>query len=128
MHPTYQAYTAGIRALQHGPNNAKAWLRVADACKVAGRWQLTHLLYSTTVDELGLRDDAVQVRLQADECLRCGPCEWLAQQAMHEVGASIRQCPCLDHPAGSRKVCCAKPADDTYLYERPEQQRQVLSY
>jgi hypothetical protein len=57
-----QAFTAAMGALQHGPTNAKAWLRLADSCKAAGRWQLAHLLYSTAVDELGLDDDAVRVR------------------------------------------------------------------
>jgi hypothetical protein len=58
-----QAFTAAMGALQHGPTNARAWLRAADGCKAAGRWQLAHLFYSAAVDELGLDDDAVRVSM-----------------------------------------------------------------
>jgi hypothetical protein len=78
--PTLQAYTAAIAAQQHCPHNAKAWLRMADACKVAGRWQLAQLCYSTAVDELGLSDEAVTVSRQQPGPGACYLCDaWQAE-------------------------------------------------
>jgi hypothetical protein len=66
----FQAFSAAISALQHCPHNAKAWLRTAEACKAARRWQLAHLFYSFAFDELGATDDAARVR-QQQGCFVC---------------------------------------------------------
>uniref|UniRef100_A0A383WI69 C2H2-type domain-containing protein n=1 Tax=Tetradesmus obliquus TaxID=3088 RepID=A0A383WI69_TETOB len=55
-----EAYSAVLAALGHCPGNAKAWLRLAEACKAAGRWQLAQLYYSMAVEELGVTDVAAQ--------------------------------------------------------------------
>ncbi|WIA22495.1 hypothetical protein OEZ86_009492 [Tetradesmus obliquus] len=55
-----EAYAAALAALGHCPSNAKAWLRLAEACKAAGRWQLAQLYYSMAVEELGVTDEAAQ--------------------------------------------------------------------
>jgi hypothetical protein len=65
-----QAFSAAISALQHCPYNAKAWLRAAEACKAAQRWQLAHLFYSFAFDELGATDDAARV-WQQQGCFVC---------------------------------------------------------
>jgi hypothetical protein len=65
-----QAFSAAISALQLCPHNAKAWLRAAEACKAAQRWQLAHLFYSTAFDELGATDDTARVGQQRS-CFVC---------------------------------------------------------
>lgn len=63
-HP-WQAFAAAQAALYRCPTNAKAWLRIAEACRAAGRWQLAHLYYSMAVERLGVADEAAKVRLRA---------------------------------------------------------------
>jgi hypothetical protein len=72
--PPLQAYSAALAALVHCPCNAKAWLRVAEACKAAGRWQLAQLYYSIALDEMGVTDEAARVSRQqagGSGCIVC---------------------------------------------------------
>jgi cytochrome c-type biogenesis protein CcmH/NrfG len=57
-----QAYDVARSGLAHEPVNSKAWVRLGDACREAGRWQLAALSYKAAL-ELGSAGDAdVKVR------------------------------------------------------------------
>ncbi|KAF6256770.1 hypothetical protein COO60DRAFT_1640463 [Scenedesmus sp. NREL 46B-D3] len=45
------------------PNNSKAWVRLGDACREAGRWQLAALSYRAALDTGSAGDADVEVRL-----------------------------------------------------------------
>lgn len=60
-----QAYDVARSGLAHEPSNSKAWVRLGDACREAGRWQLAALSYRAALD-LGSGGDAdVQVSTRA---------------------------------------------------------------
>ncbi|WIA39191.1 hypothetical protein OEZ86_005316 [Tetradesmus obliquus] len=57
-----EAYDVARSGLAHEPSNSKAWVRLGDACREAGRWQLAALSYRAALD-LGSSGDAdVQAR------------------------------------------------------------------
>lgn len=89
----WQAYAAALAALGHCPSNAKAWLRTAEACKAAKRWQLAQLCYSMAVEELGVTDEAAKVRRQMSAAAAAGAAAcMLVVKAGSSQGCSIRSC------------------------------------
>eukprot|EP00775_Hariotina_reticulata_P006907 gene6907-7123_t len=56
----HEAHDAAISGIYRDPSNAKAWVRLGEALRAVGRWQLAQLAYSAALDELKMKDATVE--------------------------------------------------------------------